>query len=426
MRRTWCVLAMVVACGDNLAGTGEFELVGHHDVGARGMNAALAVAGTTVYVGSRIDTGGIAILDVSDPEHPTQIGEVPALPARSSRELRAVADLNLLIVLRLQCSPELHGCAATSRQPETIDLYDITDRAMPVLKSSTQTGANSVVGKGPHEMYLRRDGDRVSLFIASPPTDLDVLDITDPAAPVKVVTWRPTIQRSGPDDILHSVAMSLDGTQLFLSHQLSGLLIADATKLPELSLVADTGFDFAPPTTVGPHSTVEVPGRSLVIVTEEVYPPPYGTGCPWGKLRTVDISNPAAPVLLAELGVPENDPAFCATGTFDRITFTAHNATATRDLAFVTWHAAGLKAIDLSEPAAPRFVATFLPEPLPSVTIEDPGLGGAPIEMWSTPVIQDGLIYVIDVRNGLYVLRYRGQFASQLTDDPFVEGNSNL
>ena len=71
-------------------------------------------------------------------------------------------------------------------------------------------------------------------------------------------------------------------------------------------------------------------------------------------------------------------------------------------------------------------MATFVPEPLPAVTVEDPGLGGAPVEMWSTPVIQDGLIYVIDVRNGLYILRYRGQFAAQLGDDAFLEGNSNL
>ncbi len=426
MRGTLSVLAVVAGCGDNRPGTGDFQLVGHHDLGARGMNAALAVAGDTVYVGSRIDTGGIAILDVSDRGHPMQIGELPGDPAMSTRELRAVADKNLLVVLRLQCSPELHGCTATSAQPETIDLYDITDRAAPVLRSRTSL-SGGLTGKGPHEMYLRRDGDRLLLLVASPPVLLDVLDISDPAAPQKLASWKPPLDHlQGSNDILHSVTMSIDGSKLFLSHQLSGLLIADATQMPEFSLITPVGLDFTPPATVGPHSTVEVPGRPLLIVTEEVYPPPYGLGCPWGTLRTVDISNPAAPAILAELGVAENDPAFCATGTFDRITFTAHNATATHDLAFVTWHAAGLKAIDVSEPTAPRFVATFVPEPLPSVTVEDPGLGGASIEMWSTPVIQDGLLYVVDVRNGLYILRYRGQFASQLSDDPFLEGNSNL
>jgi hypothetical protein len=43
--------------------------------------------------------------------------------------------------------------------------------------------------------------------------------------------------------------------------------------------------------------------------------------------------------------------------------------------------------------------------------------------MWSYPVIQDGLIYVTDIRNGLYILRYRGKWAEQLALE-FREGNS--
>ena len=39
----------------------------------------------------------------------------------SSRELRAVAELDLLFVLNLQCSLELHGCGALGGVP-TIDM----------------------------------------------------------------------------------------------------------------------------------------------------------------------------------------------------------------------------------------------------------------------------------------------------------------
>lgn len=46
--------------------------------------------------------------------------------------------------------------------------------------------------------------------------------------------------------------------------------------------------------------------------------------------------------------------------------------------------------------------------------------------MRSYPVVQDGLIYVVDVRNGLYVLRYRGPCAGQVTGESLLEGNSNL
>ena len=45
--------------------------------------------------------------------------------------------------------------------------------------------------------------------------------------------------------------------------------------------------------------------------------------------------------------------------------------------------------------------------------------------MWSYPIIKNGLIYVIDLRNGLYVLRYRGPFAGEVNAIGFLEGNSN-
>ncbi len=36
------------------------------------------------------------------------------------------------------------------------------------------------------------------------------------------------------------------------------------------------------------------------------------------------------------------------------------------------------------------------------------------------------LIYVVDVRNGLGVLRYHGPWAGQVDGERFLEGNSNL
>ncbi len=46
--------------------------------------------------------------------------------------------------------------------------------------------------------------------------------------------------------------------------------------------------------------------------------------------------------------------------------------------------------------------------------------------MWSFPIIRNGLIYVVDIRNGLYVLRYNGPHADEVADISFLEGNSNL
>lgn len=45
--------------------------------------------------------------------------------------------------------------------------------------------------------------------------------------------------------------------------------------------------------------------------------------------------------------------------------------------------------------------------------------------MWSYPIIYKGLIYTIDIRNGLYILRYTGPHADEVTNIGFLEGNSN-
>ena len=45
--------------------------------------------------------------------------------------------------------------------------------------------------------------------------------------------------------------------------------------------------------------------------------------------------------------------------------------------------------------------------------------------MWSYPVIEDGLIYIVDLRNGLYILKYNGPYAQEVDSVGFLEGNSN-
>lgn len=108
--------------------------------------------------------------------------------------------------------------------------------------------------------------------------------------------------------------------------------------------------------------------------------------------------------------------------------FAAHNPTLTRNLAFITWHSAGLQVLDIADPQSPEQAGEFKPRPLPFVFTEDPALssGVDKVVMWSYPIIKDGLIYVVDVRNGLYVLRYTGDHAKEVRRIGFLEGNSNL
>jgi hypothetical protein len=41
-------------------------------------------------------------------------------------------------------------------------------------------------------------------------------------------------------------------------------------------------------------------------------------------------------------------------------------------------------------------------------------------------IIEDGLIYVVDIRNGLYILRYTGPRSEEISNLSFLERNTNL
>ena len=64
--------------------------------------------------------------------------------------------------------------------------------------------------------------------------------------------------------------------------------------------------------------------------------------------------------------------------------------------------------------------------------LEDPRLSSDPdtgrnekVVMWSYVVVKDGLLYVVDLRNGLYVLKYRGAFEDEVGQVRYLDGNSN-
>jgi hypothetical protein len=153
-------------------------------------------------------------------------------------------------------------------------------------------------------------------------------------------------------------------------------------------------------------------------------------GCPWGWVRFIDDTDPARPVVISEYKLPYNQQTYCESVPSERDNFSswaAHNPTLTENLALLTWHSYGMQAIDTSNPATPTGAAAYLPEPLPFVQTEDPALSSGPdkVVMWSFPVIVDGLIYVVDLRNGLYILRYRGPHEEEVARVDFLDGNSN-
>ena len=446
-----------------------FQLVGHDPLSNRGMNAALAVYQHYVYVGSRTDASaghvhpGVQIVDARNPEHLRTVGEIngpfEAQPYLTSRELRVIPDQKLLVVLNFKCSVVIHACAAPPKGVKVASnftFYDISNPAHPRYVS-TYTPQEK-----PHEFFLWHDPSRAGrtlMYYTTPTTAVSPTE--NDATPANLVVTDVSQARSGtftdlarfnpndrisqslrtPDetDALHSVSVRFDGRRAYLAYLGSGMLVLDTTQLadaqphPQLALVTDPAKrpSWGNP---GDHSEVKVPGRPYTLSTTEV----YGTftdpedHCPWGWVRLIDIRDETAPKVVGEFKTAHNDPSRCSSynaGTLERSSYASHNPTVVGGkLALVTWHSDGLQALDISDPTHPGSAGSFLPQPLTSVATEDPALGGGDshVQAWSYPVVSDGLVYMVDIRNGLYVLRYHGRNGNPLRDIGFLEGNDNF
>lgn len=433
---------------------GSFELVGHDPLMNRGMNAGLAVHGDYAYVGNRTDglhpNAGVMVVDVSDPSAPEVVGQIgtpnEGNVGETSRELRVLQDEEILVVLNLgsNCSYLIHACSPTSTTvDDNFRFYDISGKngADPKLIAEYVPSIN------PHEFYVWKDPKhkgRTLMYMSTPGagTKLLIADISNVKKVKEIAEWQTLVPDPDTDNRLHSMTVTNDGKRAELAILGGGILeidtsdVAAGAKKPKIELITpmQSRVHWGNP---GAHSAVKFFGRDYVLTTDEVYGYVPGLlsdhGCPWGWVRIVDNRNPSKPKVVSEYKIPANTQEFCDSPTDNdpvrnsTSSFSAHNPTLTKDLALVTWHSGGLQAIDISNPAKPRQAAEFLPEPLPAVTQEDPALssGHDKVVMWSFPIIQDGLVYVVDLRNGLYILKYKGPHSEQISKTSFLEGNSD-
>ena len=443
--------------------TGQLKQVGHEPLMSRGMNAAIAVHGDYAYVGSRTDGGhegmphgGIMVVDISDPSDPTLLGPpLDPVAGESTRELRVWRSQDMLIVLNTNCGvgDMLHHCTVPSIS--NIRFYDIAGA------NATDPELLHKFDVDTHEFYLWEDPanpQRALIFAGnasstcgtrggSPSCPFSVWDISpvrNGEEPVTLFSGLYPYSRdpSAPDKPtggLHSLTISNDGSRAYFALLTGGFAVADVSDFakgvqsPQLRAITVNG---ARPVWPGPgaHSAVKLWGRDWAWVSDEVYgtATAAGHGCPWGWARMIDISDPKAPAVKGAYREPENDPSTCAGWNPSRTSYSAHNPTLTPHIAFSTWHSGGFQAVSVQSARTPYQLAEFTPKPLDEVMLEDPRLSSDPdtgrnekVVMWSYPIIKDGLIYVIDLRNGLYVLEYQGAFEKEVQRIGFLDGNSN-
>ncbi|HEV7679951.1 MAG TPA: hypothetical protein VGQ42_15410 [Candidatus Dormibacteraeota bacterium] len=470
----------------------NFTLVGHESLYNRGENAAMTLYDHYAYIGSRTDSEphhlhpGVLVVDTADPAQPRVVNEVSVttvdprlVDGYTSRELRVWPQQKMLMVVYMTCSDILHQCAGNGDVGgppnfQQIAFFDLTDPAAPRLVTTFVPTAM------PHELFLWVDphnpSGRALIYSTSPnqsskSMSLSVFDISNwRQSHVSELTHFDIVAQFAanqknfcpiPDDgttpcfdaRMHSISLTPDGTTLFMAHLGGGFLIADTSQVagnlasPKISLVTPVA-NRAYWDNQGAHSAVKIPGRPYVFATEEIYgklgyagTQAFGralSGCPWGWARVIDVHDPTHPAVVAQYKIDKNQQTSCTAPTSPGYitvmaedsfsSYASHNPTVLPDVALVTWHSGGLRAVDLSDPTRPSGAGFYLPTPNAYSVTPDPALepGSNGVIAWSYPIIRNGLIYYIDIRNGLYIVRYSGPHANQVRGVRFLEGNSNL
>ena len=414
----------------------NLEQIGFHDLGGGGWNADVWAHGDYAYVGSwgggafcPFFSRGTKVIDISDPANPVQVNTLPG-PSRTKLVDVTVAHIetaffqgDLLVVSNENC--RFGGARG-------IEIWDVTDPPNAELLGSfgpRVVPRNTFFewGAGVHNLYLYQKGDRAFALITAieaekqqiefglPATgELRIVEVTNPREPVQIASWgvkqdlgEPVgqIRRDGTvigDDcrpvcrgdhaviILHDVWANPEGTVAYLSYWDAGLILLDISDPAEPRFLGRGTYDLGDEGNT--HSAVPAQGGNLVIVGDEDL-----VEDPWGFMRVFDTTDVRNPV---EVGQFHTEHTFGPPP--DAGIYTAHNFVVRGATVYASWASDGVRLVDISAPAAPREIASFVPPDVP-----DPrGILVAKTVVWGI-YVQGDLIFASDTNAGLYILKRR-------------------
>jgi hypothetical protein len=421
--------------------------VGHTDLGERGFNADVWTHKGYAYVGhwgftdwatgnSRFcpsgSASGVAVVDALIPSSPRQVARLQNPEGSSAEDVVVFTARFGPYAGRDIAVAGIQSCAG-SRYDLTAErglmLWDVTQPTAPVQIGYLRTACCT---RGVHEFEVQHRADLGRTFAyASVPTsgypdsetasgvrdvngdgDFRLIDITDPSAPFQVSDWG--IQDIGgpfspgqgcdPDaNYGHGAEPSDDGRSVFLSYWDSGYIDLDLT-VPSQPVFR--GRSVYPANADGDaHSSQYDEGRQLLFTADEDFCKASGAGIEkgFGYMRVYDWSDPSAPEQIGEYRTPNS------LGTDDQAAgdFVIHNNLLVGTTVYQSWYSDGIRVVDVSDPRAPREVASFVPPATSNpVKPSQRGVLTNTTQVWGVAVDEaTGLVYASDMNSGLWILR---------------------
>jgi hypothetical protein len=409
------------------------EFVGHLDPGG-GFAAGVTVSGDVAYMGTwgrptACPGWGVRLIDVADPRQPSLLGSIATaadFPGTSTDSVWVGSVANdsfvgemAVVAVRLCDTSERHRHSEVFRG---IALYDVTDPVEPRLLSNFHTGDRT---QGANEVTVATRADGTLLIAASVMQsalhtegalgDFRLIDATDPSHPVSLADWDPRrdllqgddrYSETAPVDLhVHSAWLAPDGMSAWLAVWDGGVVSLDLTDPASLEVVMHVPV--AAGTAGNAHTVVFDQGSGLLIRSDENLDPKPGdeSSATWGGQTIYDASLPDAPQLLSRYespgaGLTDGEPDYSGY-------FSAHEVVILGDLEYVSWYSDGLRIVDLSDPANPTEVASFVPS-----VATDPQqhwitrTGNRSFPMTWGVTVFNGLIYLSDMNTGLWIVRY--------------------
>jgi len=427
--------------------TGSLQLLG-------GLNGDVYAYRGFAYVGTwsgPCPGTGVKIIDVGDPA-PRQVATAAGYPNTSAEDMQ-VLSVDTASFRGDLLGVGLQDCGLPDQPPGRtgLDLWDVTDPASPAHLGFFDSGDLS---GGVHELSLvnRTIGGQARVyaltakpfaevtstaFTATPRGDFQLVDVTDPTAPVLADDWGtgkdgglafgapffaeflpPPFDCTPPPGgealcrghfpavFGHSASPSDDGRTAYVAYWDAGAVVLDMTDPTDVTFVGRTVY---PAGSEGDtHSSVPNAAGTLLATTDEDFSPgeivaagePKVPGDTWGFARLWDIGDPARPAHLSDVATPHS-----LTNKTDAF-YSAHNPEFAGDRLYVSWYSDGLRVFDVTNPRTPRQVAFYRPQPTrdPTGVFTQFGAKDKPYPfVWGVHVLRD-LAYLSDINYGLYVV----------------------
>jgi hypothetical protein len=349
--------------------------------------------GKIAYLGTTMGGDRIYAIDVSDPANPVITDSIVA-NSRSMNDLMTTADGKWLVFTREGAADRRNGIVIAST----------ADPAHPKAVSEFTEGVTA----GVHSAFVYtqpRHGTHVYLT-NSGTGSLNIVDINDPLKPRMVAEWRPKEISAGR--ALHDIDVK-DGIA-YVSYWSDGLVILDVgngmkggtPEAPKLisnyrynaeQLYPGATADYGPGFISGTHTAWR--HKNYVFIADEVFPPYAPTGSweigsirAYGRLQVVDVTDIERPRPVAWY-----EPEYGG----------VHNVWAAGDTLYIGAYNAGFHVLDVSGElrgdlkAQGRTIAELRPADVRGVVPNG-------VMTWGV-VVKDGLAYVNDMMNGLWIVR---------------------